>query len=381
MKILLIGNYQPDAIQSMDRFADLLEVYLTKFGHQVRVIRPRLYFGRLDLPSQLLKKWLGYIDKLIIFPSQLRQALSWADIVHICDPGNAVYIKYLENIPHIVTCHDLLAIRSGLGEFPEYKTRWTGRQLQKMIMKGLNQAQKVVCVSQQTKSDLLRLSSLSECAVSLIPMGLNYPYSSMATTEAKHHLEFLEIPKDCQFFLHVGGNFWYKNRLGVLKIFYEFTLKLQQSDFYLVMVGKPMAAEMRQFINVHNMSEKVIELVNVENESLRALYSSATALLFPSSYEGFGWPIIEAQACGCPVFTSNRPPMNEVGGEAAIYIEPDDPEKATEKIIYYLPRLEEFKLQGFVNSQKFTAEGMIKKYIEIYRQVIDDKSTNKVKFI
>jgi glycosyltransferase involved in cell wall biosynthesis len=381
MKILLIGNYQPDAIQSMDRFASMLEIYLTKFGHQVRVIRPIPYFGRLGLSSQLLKKWLGYIDKLILFPSQLRQALSWADVVHICDPGNAVYIKYLANIPHVVTCHDLLAVRSGLGEFAEYKTGWTGKQLQQMMMKGLNQAQKVVCVSEQTRSDVLRLSSLSQSAVCCIPMGLNYSYTPMTTIEAKQRLEALGIPQDCQFILHVGGNFWYKNRLGVLEIFYKLMLKLKQPNFYLVMAGKPITAEMRQFINMHNMTQKVIELLNVDNENLRSLYSSATALLFPSLYEGFGWPIIEAQACGCPVFTSNRPPMNDVGGDAAIYIEPDKPEKAAEKIIDCFPVLEKYKIKGFVNCQRFQVETMISQYIEIYRQAIGDKSLNKAKIM
>jgi glycosyltransferase involved in cell wall biosynthesis len=370
MKILLIGNYQPDAIQSMDRFASMLEIYLTKFGHKVRVIRPISYFDRLSLSSQLVKKWLGYIDKLILFPSQLRQALSWADVVHICDHGNAVYIKYLTNIPHIVTCHDLLAVRSGLGEFAEYKTKWTGKQLQQMMMKGLNQAQKVVCVSEQTRRDVLRLSSLSESAVSCIPVSLNYPYTPMAIIEVKQRLEALGIPQNCQFILHVGGNFWYKNRLGVLEIFYQLMLKLKEPDFYLVMVGKAMTAEMHQFINMHNMTQKVIELVNIDNENLRSLYSSATALLFPSLYEGFGWPIIEAQACGCPVFTSNRPPMNDVGGDAAIYIEPNKPELAAEKILSYLPILKTFQLKGFTNSQRFTAETMIHKYLDLYRQAI-----------
>jgi glycosyltransferase involved in cell wall biosynthesis len=381
MKILLIGNYQPDAIQSMDRFASILEIYLTKFGHQVRVIRPIPYFGRLGLSSELLKKWLGYIDKLILFPSQLSQALSWADVVHICDHGNAVYIKYLRKIPHVVTCHDLLAVRSGLGEFPESKTRWTGKQLQQMMMKGLNQAQKVVCVSEQTRSDVLRLSSLSESAVCCIYMGLNYPYTPMTTIEAKHRLEVLGVPPNSQFILHVGGNFWYKNRLGVLEIFYQLMLKLKKTDFYLVMVGQPMTEEMRQFINMHNMSPKVIELVNVDNENLRSLYSSATALLFPSLYEGFGWPIIEAQACGCPVFTSNRPPMNDAGGEAAIYIEPDKPEKAAEKIIDYFSILEEYKVKGFVNCQRFQVERMISQYVEIYQQVIGEKFLNKAKIM
>ncbi|MGJ5673009.1 MAG: glycosyltransferase family 4 protein [Nostochopsis sp.] len=379
MKVLLIGNYQQDAIKSMDKFAFMLEIYLNKLGHEVRVIRPNAYFGKMNFSSGLIKKWLGYIDKLILFPSQLRQALSWAEIVHVCDQGNAVYIKYLKDKPHVVTCHDLLAIRSGLGEFPEYKTGLTAKKLQQMILKGLNQAQKVICVSEQTKNDVLRLSSLSENAVSLVPVGLNYSYTPMPVLEANQRLEALGVPQNCQFILHVGANHWYKNRLGVLEIFDQLTLKLKQQEFYLVMAGQPMTDEMRNFIQMHsNLTKKVIELVDVDNENLRALYSCATALLFPSLYEGFGWPIIEAQACGCPVFTSNRPPMNDVGGDAAIYIDPDNYEKAAEKIIEYIPILEEFKLKGFVNSQRFTVKTMMEQYIDLYEQCIINKPKLKV---
>ncbi|EHC10627.1 glycosyltransferase family 4 protein [Fischerella thermalis] len=373
MKVLLVGNYKLDAIESMDRFASMLETYLSKCNIQVRVIRPRLYFGKIILYSNLLKKWLGYIDKLILFPFQLQKAASWADIVHICDHGNAIYTKYLQKIPHLVTCHDLFAIRAGLGEFPEHKTGWTGKKLQQMMLKGLNQAQMVVCVSEQTKNDLLRLSSLSENRISVISMGLNYPYAPMQTTEAKEILASLGIPANSNFILHVGANHWYKNRIGVLSIFYELMLRLQQTNFYLVMVGKPFTDEMHQLIKKYNMTEKVIELVAVDNEHLQALYSSATALLFPSLHEGFGWPIIEAQACGCAVFTSNRPPMNIVGGEAAIYIDPKNPQAAAEKIIYYLPNLENFKTKSLINSQKFRTEKMISEYIDIYQKILINK--------
>jgi glycosyltransferase involved in cell wall biosynthesis len=373
MKILLIGNYQPDAIQSMDLFAVMLENYLTQFGHQVRVIRPTPFWGSLHLFPRVFSKWFGYVDKLILFPLNLRSAFSWADVVHICDHGNAIYTKYLQNIPHIVTCHDLLAIRSGLGEFPEYKTGWTGKILQQMMVKGLNQAQKVACVSQQTKSDLMRLSMLDENAISVIPVGLNYPYTPMTALEAQQRLRAMGVPEDCRFILHVGANHWYKNRLGVLAIFSQLMLKLQQPEWRLIMVGKPMTHEMHKFIQSHNLAQRVIELVEVDNEDLRSLYSSATALLFPSLQEGFGWPIIEAQACGCPVLTSNRPPMNDVGGEAAIYIDPDNHEDTAEKIVYYLPELETLKSKGFVNSQKFTAETMIANYIDLYRLAIAEK--------
>jgi glycosyltransferase involved in cell wall biosynthesis len=369
MKILLLANYQPDEIESMERFTTVLNKNLTSLGHQVRIIRPEPYFGKLSsYPS--LKKWLAYIDKFIIFPTTFHQAVSWADIIHIIDQGNAIYTKYLQHKPHIVTCHDLLPIRAGLGEFAEYKTGWTGKILQSMVIKGLNQAQKLACVSQQTRCDVMRLCSLSEKAVSLVPMGLNYDYSPMNYTEAKQRLESLGIPTNSPFILHVGANHWYKNRLGVLSIFHQLILNQNHSEFYLVMVGKPMTDEMHQFIKNNNLSQKVIELVNINNEDLRAIYSGATALLFPSLQEGFGWPIIEAQACGCPVFTSNIPPINDNGGEAAIYINPNNHQETAAMISKYLPIIDQFKSIGLLNSQRFTTEKMIYEYLNLYNQLI-----------
>ena len=379
MKILLLANYLPDDIQSMQRFATMLETGLSQFGHQVRVIRPQPSINRIKSFSTNINKWLGYVDKFIFFPRKLRQEISWADVVHICDHSNAIYTKYLQNIPHIVTCNDLLAIRSALGEIPENQTPWTGKQLQKMILNGLNNAQKVACISEPTRQDLLRLSSLKANAISLIYMGLNYAYTPMKKTETQDYLDNLGIPKNSGFLLHVGGNAWYKNRLGVLKIFCYLTQKKLQQYCYLVMVGQSFTNEMRQYIKTHNLRQKVIELVRIDNENLRALYSSATALLFPSLQEGFGWPIIEAQACGCPVFTSNRTPMTEVGGEAAIYINPNIPEKAAETIAESLPMLELFKQKGLLNVQSFEREKMILSYIQLYQDLCKDTnfSVNK----
>src|SRR5207249_4046572 len=101
--------------------------------------------GVLCPANQGLGKWLGYLDKFFVFPQELTKQLHSLNgtpaVVHICDHSNAFYTKFLAHIPHVVTCNDLLAIRSARGEFPENRTRWTGRQLQKIIIKGLNRAQ------------------------------------------------------------------------------------------------------------------------------------------------------------------------------------------------------------------------------------------------
>ncbi|MGD1874824.1 MAG: glycosyltransferase family 4 protein [Mastigocoleus sp.] len=376
MKILIIANYKLDQILSVNKFTDLLATNIINFGHQVRVIYPKPYFNCFPQIPSYIKKWLGYIDKFLLFPLQLNKALSWADIVHVCDHGNAIYTKYLQKIPHIVTCHDLSAIRSGLGEFPENRIGKMSRLLHRMIMQGLNNSYKVICVSEQTKSDLVRLSTLDESAISVIHMGLNYPYSPMEFTDSQPIIQKLGISSNCNYILHVGANHWYKNRLGVLSIFHQLLLKLKLTNseltkLNLVMVGESMTDEMRDFIKTHNLTQRVIELVGVENKELQALYSRATALLFPSLQEGFGWPIIEAQACGCPVFTSNISPMNYIGGDAAIYINHLNHQEAAEQIIYNLPNLKILKSKSISNAQKFTSEKMIFNYIQAYQEVFE----------
>jgi glycosyltransferase involved in cell wall biosynthesis len=107
----------------------------------------------------------------------------------------------------------------------------------------------------------------------------------------------------------------------------------------------------------------------VTQEQLCAIYSAAQALIFPSFYEGFGWPIIEAQACGCPVFTSNRAPMTEVGGTAAIYFDPLDEEKAAECVAKNLRDTKMIVESGFDNIQRFYFSCFKGKYESVYQSV------------
>ncbi len=369
MKILLVGNYLLDQHESMQRFANMLQVGLVQLGYEVRLIQPEPFFRRLSPSGKRVGKWLGYIDKFLLFPCQLGRVLSWADVVHICDHSNAIYTNFLQIVPHLVTCNDLLAIRSALGEIKENPTRWTGQQLQHLILKGLERSHRIACISEQTGTDLIRLTKINPDIVSVIYMGLNYSYSPMEKVEADERLEFLGISSNSPFILHVGGNHWYKNRLGVLAIFNYLRQQPELSDLLLFMVGKPFTDRMHQFVQGNSLETKVRELVAVENEDLRALYSTATALLFPSLQEGFGWPIVEAQACGCPVFTSNRAPMTEVGGEAAIYINPDCPEEAAREIAKNLPNVSKLKQAGLINVQRFTSQTMLESYIKLYQEI------------
>jgi glycosyltransferase involved in cell wall biosynthesis len=124
-------------------------------------------------------------------------------------------------------------------------------------------------------------------------------------------------------------------------------------------------------VQASGLEGQVVELGGVYDEDLRALYSGAVALVFPSIHEGFGWPVIEAQACGCPVFASNRPPLPEVGGAGAFYFDPEDPGGAAAVIAAGLDRLDALRAAGLENVQRYSAEAMAGAYIRIYRRLLD----------
>jgi glycosyltransferase involved in cell wall biosynthesis len=377
MKVLLLANYVNDGQESMQRFAALMARGLTQAGHEVQVLRPAACVGQLHPSAHGFGKWLGYVDKFGVFPPVLRSAIKWTDVVHICDHSNSFYTKHMGSVPHIVTCHDLLGIRSALGEIPQKETAWTGRQLQRMILKGLTAAQHIVCVSEATRRDLLRVVDIPENRVSRTYLSLNYPYSRMESQEAASRIRNLRIDPSQSFFLHVGGNQWYKNRLGVLRIFSILTKLMVGRTPKLVMVGKPWTAEMRRFVVEHDMTDATLELTGVAEEDLRALYSMATMMLFPSFQEGFGWPIIEAQACGCPVATSNRSPMNEVSGNAAIYIDPENPESAAAVVQHSLERIASLRELSLANAARFKISAMIDSYLSLYNKVCGENAARK----
>lgn len=370
MKVLLVGNYVPDRQYSMLGFCRMLELELRRAGLAVSVIRPEPRLRRSLSAGQGLAKWLGYVDKFVLFPARLRTAAKNADVVHVCDQGYALYTRHLEGIPNVVTCHDLIAARCALGEFSEMQTSWSGRRYQNMIINGLAQARHVVCDSESTARDVRRLCNLMPSATSVVHMALNFAYQPVNEAEREIRLGRLGIGFRDRFILHVGGDTWYKNQSGVVKIFQRLDAAQEARGIGLVMVSGGLTAPLRRVIGKCGLQQRVRVLSGIEPEDLRALYSAAAALLFPSLCEGFGWPIIEAQACGCPVFTSNRAPMTEVGGDGAVYIDPENPEKAARTILESLPDGARMREAGFANVRRFSAQKMVAGYVSAYAEAM-----------
>ena len=377
MKVLLVANYVPDAQNSMLAFKDVLQRELPALGCEVRTLSPSRKVLRVP-PSSRWWKWLGYVDKFILFLPRLKSEARWADVVHICDHSNAMYVPQVRMRPTLVTCHDVIAIQAALGMVPGWQVGRTGQLFQKLISRGLARADLIGCVSHLTRRDLLKLGLADERKVIVTLNGLNAAFAPVPAEQSGRLIQRFGLALQDSYLIHVGMNLPRKNRKAVLQAFISLQQRAAATGAVpaarrLVFVGPELEPPLAQLAQEHGVEAQVLTVQQVSHEELRALYSSAVALLFPSLQEGFGWPIIEAQACGCPVFTSDLAPMNEIGGAGAVYVDPHDPERIAIAIEQAAPRLAEMRAEGIENASHYSSRQMAANYAAAYRRVIDER--------
>lgn len=370
--VLLIGNYEPERQQSMLRFAAMMLEGLRVSGVEAELIQPRAVLGNFRSLGSFVAKWLAYVDKFILFPRELKRRLRIRpSVVHICDHSNAMYAKRVKGLPVVVTCHDLLAVRGGFGEETDCPASATGKILQRWIVSGLRSAAAVACVSFTTCEDALRIVTRGRARPKLpiILLGQSYNYQPLDLTEARARVaRLLQDDATQPFVLHVGSNLRRKNREGVLRIFAR---TQNRWSGRLVFAGEALSDSLRAEATSLGLTDRITEVVSPDNESLEALYNCATAFLFPSRFEGFGWPIIEAQACGCPVLTSATNPMAEVAGAGALLRDPADEEGFAEDLLSLgdEPMRARWRASALENAKRFTTERMIAEYRDLYRSL------------
>ncbi len=378
LHVALVTNYRPDGQYSMLRFADMLEEGLSAAGIGVTRLEPAKVFGG----KGPLAKWRGYADKYLLFPRKLRRELKRLAaahpglVVHVTDHANAPYLAAASGMRGMINCHDLMAIKSALGLVPQNPTRFTGRILQRWILKHLKTAHYVTCISEKTREDLLTLTSLKPAQTRVIYMGLPYAFEPQAHDQAVARISPLQQP----YVLHVGSDAWYKNRSGTLGIYLK--LRKTRPELRLAFVGPP-EASLEETIEKNMLGSHVSFIRDITDEKLEALYSAAEALIFPSFEEGFGWPIAEAQACGCPAFITDRAPMTEVGGDAAVRIPlapgnyEDREQWAAECatiILKNCERRDALCAAGLENAKRFAPTVMLEQYIATYHTLLNHSS-------
>ncbi|WP_181306146.1 glycosyltransferase [Rufibacter sp. XAAS-G3-1] len=373
--------------QSMPRYAKQLADEMQLRGHDVEIWAPKAYFFNFSR-SKLLGKWLGYIDQYILFPHEVRNRLKSCHsntLFVFTDQALGPWVPLVKDRLHVIHCHDFLALRSALGEIPENTTGWSGRVYQKLIRHGFTKGRNFISVSKRTREDLHRFLYSKPILSEVVYNGLNQNFQPTDCQQTRLIIgSRIKIDLSKGYLLHVGGNQFYKNRMGVIEM-YTAWRSTNKSTLPLLLIGEALSLQLLK-AHQHNLYKADIHFLSgIEDEYVRAAYAGATVFLFPSLAEGFGWPIAEAMASGCPVITTNEAPMTEVAGKAGFLI-PRRPSKNTEimawsfeaakvitKIIDFTPTERNRAIEaGIENAKRFNTKNAMDQIEMIYQNILKE---------
>lgn len=251
--------------------------------------------------------------------------------------GSAPLFKSLQ----FCTLHDAAIFRFG----NSYTTKY--RIFHQLLLRHLAKFSKIIfTVSNFSKKEIISLFNISENRIKIIYNSSEH----LVNVHSSIKLKKLNVPKS--FFLVIGSHNTTKNVSFVIE---NFTHNNFPSNYHLIVVGEndPKVFKRPKYIN----SNKVIFLKGINDSQLNFLYKKAEALIFPSLYEGFGIPPLEAMALGCPVIASSATAIPEVCEEAALYFDPESRLSFIRAINYYLsnPHIRKDLIsKGFLNANKFS---------------------------
>ena len=228
-----------------------------------------------------------------------------------------------KNTKLIVTIHDLIFLR-----FPELYKPIDRKIYYQKAKYACDTADRVIAISEQTKSDIIQFLEIDETKIDVVYQGCNSLYHKEVETNKKIEVaQTYNLPE--KYILNVGTIEKRKNALSILK-----AIKIGNIKIPLLIVGKETEYqnELIQFASENKLKKKLIILNNVPLEDLPAIYQQACMFVYPSVFEGFGIPILEAIYSKIPVITTKGGVFSETGGHSSIYIELNDVNKLSEAI-------------------------------------------------
>lgn len=222
----------------------------------------------------------------------------------------------LSSLPLATTIHDLNFVHQPQGMPPR-----AGRYYQKVVARGASECNHVFTVSETSKQDLVATYGVAPHRITVTP---NAPQQDFIPIEGGTDAAQQRWAGSKPYFLFVGAFSPRKNVATLIRAFQLFQERHPERSEQLVLVGNPLHRDRELEVLARNANQGVHWVGRVEGGNLNALYSSAVAFCFPSRFEGFGIPLVEAMASGCPVLSSNVSCMPEIAGDAARYAAPDD---------------------------------------------------------
>jgi len=328
------------------RFADNIIPYVSRFP--TKRVMLRILWEELFLYFEIRKKKL--------------------DIFH--GPSFVVPLIKPKNCKYVITIHDLSWFL-----YPESFTFFNKLFFKIFLPVSILNSDRIIADSLSTKGDIIRFFNVNPSKIEVIYLGIDDSFIKPLRSERNEDiLRKYGLPKD--YILSIGSLLPRKNVVNIIKAFNE--LKKKGLNDKLVIIGKKawLYDQIFSVINDFNIEREIIFTGYVDDKDLPFLYSRAKLLLFPSLYEGFGLPILEAMACGCPVITSNVSSMPEVAGDAALLVNPDSVDSivlAMEKILYNDKMRESLISKGYIQARRFNWKRTAKQTLALYRKVYDNK--------
>lgn len=311
-----------------------------------------------DFGKNLAKLWFEQVT----FPSVCqREGVDAAHVPYFAPPLHST-------TPTVVTIHDLIPLI-----LPAYRGSPLVRLYTRLVSIAAKRADAIIADSKASKRDIVRLLGIPAERVQVIYLAVDRRFRPI-TDEA--HLKDVRrryhLPAD--YILYLGGLDQRKNLAALLKAFKRLT-----SDLQLVIAGRlpardtPFFPDPRRMVRELDLEERVAFIGWVPEEDKPALYSMAKLFVFPSLYEGFGLPPLEAMACGTPVIASNASSLPEVVGDAGLLIDPHDAAGLAEAMAALLDdeRLRKgLGQRGFERARRFSWEETARETLKVYQEVV-----------
>ena len=323
-------------------------------------IGDNIYIKNYSLPNKLLNssiRFLRYpkLDKII--PS---------DVFYM---PHFAYNSFSTKSYKIITVHDLSFLR--YPEFFSFKNNVWHKMVE--IKKTLKTFDKIIAISENTKNDLMELLDIPEKKIEVIHSGISDDYKKIDKNSLESIVvrEKYKLPK--KFILSLGTIEPRKNIDSLIKAFDDFSTK-SGGNYYLVIAGG-MGWKYRKVLDEYNRAKnknKIIFLGYVDEDDKNIIYNLSDLFVFPSYYEGFGFPPLEAMRAETPVIAASNSSMFEVLCDAAYFIDPhdiSDLSNAMYKILDNQDLKSEFVEKGKINSNKFPWEKTSSAYISIFNNI------------